>query len=706
MSVSPVDPSPQLAGSAALERPAALLPGGLGRAGLLHIRGLVLGREGDAAWVRPSLLALLGITALLYLWNLGASGWANGFYSAAVQAGSTSWSAFFFGSFDGSNFITVDKAPGALWLMDISARIFGLSSWSILVPEALAGVGAVALVYATVRRWSSPAAGLIAGAVVALTPVAVEMFRFNNPDALLMLVLTAAAYATIRAVEVGKTRWLVLATTLVGYGFLVKMLQAYLVMPAIILVFLVAAPTSWRRRLVSLVAAGVALLVSSGWWVAIVQLIPAAGRPYIGGSQDNSLIKLIFGYNGIGRLTGNEAGSVGGNGAAGSMWGPTGWDRLFLANFGGQASWLIPAALVLLVAGLWLTRRAPRTDRTRAALLLWGSWLLVTGLVFSYASGIIHPYYTVALAPAIGALVGIGTVMLWSRRSELPWRLLLAGVVTITAVWSFTLLSRSGSWYPVLRVAILLGGLAAASGLALAGHIRGRVAVGLATVALAAALAGPAAYSVDTALTAHGGAIPSAGPAVAGGGPVGTGGGGPVPGGRARPGFGGGAGGGPPAQGAFGGAQPPGQGFPGAPPTTGGAGPGGAAGGLLESSTPGSGIVSLLTADAGQYKWVAAAVGANSASGYQIAANAPVMAIGGFNGTDPTPTLTAFQAAVQNHQIHYFIAGGRGGPGGGPGGGPSQSAQSTEITTWVEAHYTPITVDGVALYDLTAAPSS
>ncbi|MFY9614138.1 MAG: glycosyltransferase family 39 protein [Candidatus Dormiibacterota bacterium] len=667
---------------------------------LPRLETLWRGRAEDAPWVRPGLLGLLGATALLYLWNLGASGWANGFYSAAVQAGSTSWSAFFFGSFDASNFITVDKAPGALWLIDLSVRVFGLSTWSILVPEALAGVGTVALVYATVRRWSAPAAGLLAGAVVALTPVGALMFRFNNPDALLVLVLTAAAYSTVRALEAGKTGWLVLAATLVGYGFLVKMLQAYLVMPAIVLVFLVAAPISLRRRLASLVAAGLALLVSSGWWVAIVELIPAANRPYIGGSQDNTVLNLVFGYNGIGRLTGNETGSVGGNGPVGSMWGPTGWDRLFLPNFGGDISWLIPAAVVLLVAGLWLTRRAPRTDRTRAALLLWGGWLLVTGLVFSLASGIIHPYYTVALAPPIGAIIGIGATMLWSRRSRLPWRLLLAALVAGTVVWSFTLLSRSPNWYPMLRVAVLLAGLAAAAGLALVAHLPGRVSAAVAVVALCAALAGPAAYTLETVLVAHGGAIPSAGPAVAGGqgGPGGRPGGPPpgavnsqVPGGP------------PPGVGAFAVGGPRGGLAPGISANQGG-GPGGSsAGSLLDSSKPGSAVVSLLSADSGSYKWIAAVVGANSAAGYQLATNDPVMAIGGFNGTDPTPSLAAFQAAVNAHQVHYFIAGGRGGPGGGPQGG--QSSQSSAITSWVESHYSPTTVDGVTLYDLTANPS-
>src|SRR5205085_3504051 len=173
---------------------------------------------------------------VMYLWGLGASGWANSYYSMAVQAGTKSWKAFFYGSLDAGNFITVDKAPASLWIIGISARLFGVNAWSILVPQALEGVATVALLYATVRRWFSPAAGLVAGAIVALTPVSVLMFRFNNPDALLVLLLTGAAYAMVRALEHGKTAWLALAGALVGFGFLAKMLQALVVVPAFALV--------------------------------------------------------------------------------------------------------------------------------------------------------------------------------------------------------------------------------------------------------------------------------------------------------------------------------------------------------------------------------------------------------------------------------------------------------------------------------------
>ena len=498
---------------AALPAPPRIRTGSL-PAPIRWARLLVRGREEDAAWVRPSLIGLLGIAAFLYLWDLGASGWANAFYSAAVQAGSTSWKAFFFGSFDASNFITVDKSPAALWVMDLSARVFGVNAWSILVPQALEGVATVGFTYLTVRRWFPPAAGLIAGATVALTPVAALMFRFDNPDALLVLLLTIATYATVRAIEAGKTRWLVLAATLVGFAFLTKMLQAFLVVPAFGLVYLLAAPVSLRRRMVQLAVAAGTMVVASGWWVAIVQLTPAADRPYIGGSQDNSLLNLIFGYNGFGRLTGNETGSVGGSGAAGSMWGPTGLDRLFNASFGGQISWLLPAALILLVAGLGFTLVRSRTDRTRAAFLLWGGSLAVTALVFSLAAGIIHPYYTVALAPAIGALVGMGSVLLWRERSRTWARLVLAGAVAATSAWSATLLERSPQFASGLATAVAIVGIGSAVAIVVVPLMHRRVVAAVLVAGLAAAFAGPAAYTINTVITPHSGAIPSAGPTV------------------------------------------------------------------------------------------------------------------------------------------------------------------------------------------------
>ncbi|WP_347117716.1 glycosyltransferase family 39 protein [Streptomyces sp. 21So2-11] len=671
-------------------------------------------RPDDPRWVRPALLGLLLATAVFYLWNLGSSGYANSFYSAAVQAGSESWKAFFFGSSDAASSITVDKPPAALWPMALSVRLFGLGSWQILVPEVLMGVATVGVLYAAVRRRFSPAAGLIAGAVLALTPVAALMFRFNNPDALLALLMTVAVYCVLRALEDARTKWLVWAGVAIGFAFLTKTLQAFLILPPLAVLYAVCAPTTVRRRIGQLALSTVALVVSGGWWVAIVELMPAASRPYVGGSQTNSFLELTFGYNGLGRINGEEAGSIGGGGGrggGGGMGGESGIDRMFSTNIGSQISWLLPAALILLVAGLVITWRAKRTDTARAAFVAWGGALLMTMAVFSFMAGIFHEYYTVALAPYIAALVGMGATVLWEERRSLVAAGALAGTVAATAVWAYVLLARTADWLPWLRWVILIAGLAAALGLLFAGRANRRVALAAAGLGLAAALAGPTAFALSTVGTAHTGSIVTAGPASARGG---FGGGGP--GGGA--GEGGGTRGGmrmPPAAagqqggGQQGGGQPPAGVMPNAPGAAaeGAArgGGGGGMGGLLNGQSVSAEVEARLTENAGDYTWTAAAIGAQNAASYQLATQQPVMAIGGFNGSDPSPTLEQFKAYVQQGKIHYFLAGGEGGgggrggeQGGGPGGGSSSA-----ITTWIEANFTKVTVDGTTLYDLTSA---
>ncbi len=661
-----------------------------------RVERLRRGPESDPAWVRPALIVLLAVTAALYLWDLGASGWANSYYSAAVQAGTKSWKAFFFGSTDAANFVTVDKTPASLWVMEISARIFGVNSWSILVPQALEGVAAVGILFATVKRWFSPTAALIAGAVFALTPVAALMFRFNNPDALLVLLLVGAAYTMTRALEDGRVRWLVATGALVGFGFLAKELQAFLVLPAFGIVYLIAgAPHRFLRRVADVVLLGLTTLAAGGWWVAIVAAWPASSRPYIGGSQNNSFFNVLFGYNGFGRLTGNESGSVGGGGQGGvGNWGPTGITRMFNSAFGGQISWLLPAALLLLVGGLVFTATRARTDRTRAALALWGGWLVFTGLAFSFGQGIIHEYYSIALAPAIGALIGIGATTFWARRDNPLVRVLLGFVIAVTALWAYVLLNRTPNWMPALRSVVLIGGLALAVVIAVAPALRGRVGVVVALAAIVLGAAAPAAYTLSTVKQPHSGSIPTAGPANAAGGAGGFGG--------PRRAF---AGGTPPAFAPGGAGGFPGGGFPGGnfpggtfPGRAGGTGGAGGIGGLLNGSQPSAAVTTLFKASTG-YRWTAAAVGANNAAGYQLASGRPVMAIGGFNGTDPTPTLAQFEQYVKTGQVHYFIAGGGGAGGGGGPGGPA-AGTSSAISQWVEQNFTAQTVGNTTIYDL------
>ncbi|RZU20125.1 4-amino-4-deoxy-L-arabinose transferase-like glycosyltransferase [Kribbella rubisoli] len=640
---------------------------------------------------------LLVLTAIAYLWGLSKNGYANEYYAAAVQAGSKSWKAWFFGSFDSSSFITVDKTPGSLWVMGLSARIFGFNSWSMLVPQALMGVASVGFVYVAVRRWFSANAGLLAGAILALTPVAVLMFRFNNPDALLILLLCAGAWAVTRAIDSVKhsARWMILAGALVGFGFLTKMLQAFLILPAFGIAYLVAGKPALGKRLLHLVLATVSLIVSAGWWVAIVELLPASARPYVGGSSNNSILELTLGYNGLGRLSGNESGSVGGGVGNPGWGGATGLQRLFGGEFGSQISWLMPAALLATVVLIVAAGKAPRTDKTRAFALLWGGWLVATGLVFSYMQGIIHPYYMIALAPAFGAVIGGAMSILWKRRTEWLPRATLAGGALLTAGWSFALLNGTPTWHPWLRWIVLITGVLAAGLVMLLPELRlhrtaaRRAGVAAAAVLAFSALAGPTAYSLSTISSAHTGAIPTAGPGGMGG----------MGGGRGGGGFPGGGGmGTPPGQTGTGTGTGTGTtGQPGTGTTTGRGMGGGGVGGFLGGggiSGVSSELVTLLQQGAKGYTWAAAAVTANGAAPLQIASGEPIMAIGGFNGTDPAPSLAEFEELVAQGKVHYFIGSGGGGMMGGRDG------TSSEIATWVSENFTAQTVGSTTVYDL------
>jgi 4-amino-4-deoxy-L-arabinose transferase-like glycosyltransferase len=688
-------------------------------------RASALGRlRTRLTWAHLALAFLLVGTAVAYLINLSASGNANTFYAAAVQAGTKSWKAFFFGSLDPSNFITVDKPPASLWVMELSGRIFGFSSWSMLAPQALEGVAAVALLYAGVKRWFGTGAGLAAGALFAITPVAALMFRFNNPDALLVLLLVAGAYCLIRALEKADTRWVVAAGTMIGFAFLAKMLQAFLVLPAFAAVYMYAAPTGLGRRIKQTLAGGAAVVLSAGWWVAIVALWPAGSRPFIDGSPDNNIFNLITGYNGLQRIF--SGGGPGGGGGGANFSGQTGVLRLFNDLMGGQASWLLPAALLALAVGLWARRRAPRTDRAKAALLLWGGWLIVTGIVFSFGSGVIHTYYTVALAPAIGALVAIGGAMLWQRRESLVARAVAAAAVAGTGTWAIVLLDRTPSWEPWLRpmigatTALAVVGLLAAPAL---GRLRRRAGAAALVLAAVACLTGPAAYAAETITSPANGSTPSAGPASAGSFGGGRGGGG-APFARTGAGFPGGAGGAPPTGARPNGASafgPPGAGALGGTTGAGGSGAlgsrsgrafgargaGAGAGGFGGDATVSKSLVNALKANAGRYGWVAATGGSQTAASLELATGGePVMAIGGFSGQGGNLSLSAFERYVAKGEIHYYIAagggGGAGGAGGPAGGGPGgRSNSSSQISSWVESHFKSATIGGEKVYDLT-----
>ena len=623
-----------------------------------------LGDPERPRWVTLGVVALLSATAVLYLWGLGSAEWANPYYAAAAQAGTQNLTAWLFGSLDPGNAITVDKPPAALWVMALSGRLFGFTPFTMLLPQALMGVASVGVLYAAVRRVSGPGAGLIAGAALAVTPVAASMFRYNNPDALLVLLLVIAAYLMVRAIQSARSRWVALAGVVLGLAFLTKMLQAFLVVPGFALAFLVAAPVGLWHRVGQLAAGAAAMIATAGSFLMLVSLWPADSRPYIGGSTDNSLLQLALGYNGIQRVTGGE-GPVGGPGGGGLGGGPggganlffggdPGLTRLFGASMGTEASWLLPAAVIGLVAGLWFTRRTARTAFVRAGLLLWGGWLVVTGAVFSFMDGIIHPYYTVALAPAVAALVGICTAELWRGRRFRGPRLTLAAMSASTGVWAFILLDRAPDWFPWLRWVVLVVSVVTAAVIAAGAHRLGRWAVGVAAAALVAAAAAPAAYAVQTASHISTGPGTMSGPAAAQ------------------------------------------HGGPGGPD-----GPGGprGRGGPARSIADNAELQAMLTAT--DTRWAAAGVGSMGTADLALRTGASVMAIGGFTGGDDSPTLEQFQGYVADGQVRYFIASDRGpgGPGspGGPGGG---SGASTEITEWVEQTFTPVDVGGTTVYDL------
>lgn len=709
------------------------------------------GRTRSLPWEYLGLTALLGGTAIAYLWNLSANGWANSFYAAAVQSGAKSWKAFFFGSSDWGNSITVDKTPASLWPMEISARLFGMNSWSMLIPQVLIAVAAVALLWSTLRRTFGPGAGLLGGLALAVTPVATLMFRYNNPDALLVLLMIAAVWAMTRALEDGRWRWLLLCGGFVGLGFLAKQLQVLLVVPALALTYLFAGPPRLGKRLLQLLAAGAALVVGAGWWVLVAQLWPADSRPYFGGSKHNSIIELTLGYNGLQRLGVDSGGGFGGPpGPGGRGHGPSfgseaGITRLFSETVGGQIAWLIPAALILCVTAVVLCGKASRTDTRRAALLLWGGWALVTALVFSFMKGIFHQYYTVALAPGVAGAAAIGAVVLWRQRDRLGVRLVLAAAAALTTVTAVILLDRTPDFVPWLRWIIGVAGAVATVALVIPQPRR--TAAWTAVLAVAVAIAGPVAYSIQTIATAHNGGIVLAGPKTSGGFGFGFGPGGPGGAcGPAGPGMPGGTGSGPstPAPGTNG-TRPgaPGQEVAGAPsagsengcaaagpgagPADNGSDSAGAAqapgqpgraprSGEPAATAPGAGqravtdrpagpgmgertnqqLIDLLKNNGAGYTWAAAAISSMGAADLQLDSGYAVMPIGGFGGGDPSPTLDQFRADVAQGRIHYFVGSERRGPGS------AETSAASRIAQWVESTYAATDVGGTKVYDLTA----
>jgi 4-amino-4-deoxy-L-arabinose transferase-like glycosyltransferase len=463
-------------------------------------------------WHYLGLAAILLLSIILNFYKLGQEGDGNTYYSAAVKSMLDSWHNFFFNSFDPKGFITIDKPPVGFWFQTLSAYIFGFKGWSLFLPQALAGVLAVALLYHLVARVFGRGAGLLAALFLAITPIVVAADRTNEVDSMLMLVTLIGTWAISKAVDQSHLKWLVLAFFIVGVGFNIKMMEAFLVLPAFYLFYLISPKLTWTKKLVHLLVATIVLTVVSLSWSVIVDSIPSSQRPYVGSTQDNSMVTLAIGYNGINRLVGQQRGQQGNfhmgsqQGQPANGWtntsrarqnagfngqsmgqqmisrnapfmrdmsrnvgnhysgygqtGNTGLLRLFTTpELDGQLSWLLPGALISIVALLWGLRFRGPLDRKQQTAILWTVWVLTMFIFFSIAKRF-SSYYMVMLAPGIAALAGAGFKQMWyqwrSKEKKEKWILPLALVCTvlfeISVVWK----------YPALRdpLSITIGVLA------------------------------------------------------------------------------------------------------------------------------------------------------------------------------------------------------------------------------------------------------
>ncbi|MEV7323730.1 glycosyltransferase family 39 protein [Streptomyces sp. NPDC093970] len=686
-------------------------------------------------WSPPALLAILVLAGVLYSWNLSGSD-MNTFYSGAVWSGTQSWKAWFFGSLDPGNFLTVDKPPFATMVMSLSCRILGFGTWQMMVPQVAAGLGTIWILHAHLKRVWGHGAAAVAALVLALTPITVAINRDNNPDTILVLLMVAGAALAFRATRDERLFPLLGSAACFGLAFNTKLLAGWIALPAVFALYLYASKAPWVRRTVNLVLAAVVLAVASFWWAIAVSLVPASDRPYIGGSTDGSAWDLIAGYDGLGRVFGGEGN--GGGGGGGGFSGSAGLGRMFNDVLGGQISWLLPFSAIALVGGLVLCGRAPRTDLRRMALVLWGGWTLLHYVIFATAQGTMHPYYTTALAPGIAALCGGGGVMLLHAfRTDRRWIWVLPAAFGVTGLWSVALLRRASGWntwlWPVIGVLTVAG---IAGMLLLRSGDRARLRTASVAVAVIAALAGPTAYAVAEPFGGSGGGgmggtNPTAGPSTGsgfgggpGGGRGGFPGGGELPGGTQQGDGQNGRAGGGTGSGFPGGTngEAPAGGFPGGGSgqmTPGGSGElpsGGTAGGELPGGTgempgggtgtgstrggfPGGGgtgggggmggtvssdLIAYLKKHMDGATWLLAVSNSQSAAQIELSAKEPVISMWGFTGSDKAMTVARLGELVKAGKLHYIQVG-----GGGMGMGGTNTLGS-EVTSWVRKHGTAV----------------
>ena len=597
-------------------------------------------------WHRLALAGVLGVAAALDFVRLDRNGWANTYYAAAVHSMLSSWHNFFFASFDPGGLVSVDKPPVAMWVEATSAKIFGFSSVAILAPEAIAGIASVWLLYLLVARHFGRVAGLLAALALAVSPVSVAVARDNNPDALFVLLLVAAAWAGARAVESGRLRWLLGSSVLVALAFDTKMLVAAIVVPGVALAYLLFAPQRLRARLVHLAAAGMVLAVLAGAWLAVIDLTPASDRPYVGSTSDNSALSLAFGYNGLGRVTGQTGGTSFSGNLGGAFSGTPGVFRLLNDALGDQGGWLLPLALVGgISAVVWaLRRRRPQLG----PLLVVGGWFAAAAFVFSYSSGIVHTYYVSALAPATSALVGIGVVSLArdARRAG-PWAAIPLLAIVFTAWLQVAILHRSDyrSWLVgvVVASAVVAGAALVALAVLPEWRLRGRVAVASLAVASLGFLAAPAAWSESTLDVAVNGVFPGAGPSYLSSG--------------------------------------------------GGLGGGFGATGADDVDT----ALAYVESHGAASRFPLVVSSEEEAASYVVDGK-PVAAMGGFTGRETVMTSSFLASLVRSGEVRYFLLGGQ--SGFGPGGGANAGETTIESAcTAVSSSAWGGGTTGATLYD-------
>ncbi len=611
--------------------------------------------------LRPELLGLLALAGSLNLWALSRNGFANDYYSAAVRSMSTSWHDFLFASLDPGGVMTVDKPPLSLWVQALSVRVFGFDSLSMLVPQALMGMASVALVYDLVRRRFGRVGGFAGGLALALTPIAVAVSRHNNPDALLVLCCVGALWCLVRGLEGGRLRWLALAGVGVGLGFETKMGVALVVVPGMFAAWLWLAPAG-RGRLHAfrqLLVGGVAMLVVGGAWPALVELTPAGDRPWISGTSDNRVLSLIFEYNGLGRVDGQSGGPGGGRGGANTTFGGSaGPLRLLNSALGGQAGWLLGFALVSLLAVLAVTRLRARDARSGWLLAVGGAFV-TTAPLFSFASGIFHPYYVSLLAPFAAALVGAGVAVL--IRDGVFARVLAP--LAIAAGVACELIVRADypgqlEWLPPLLVGV--GALAILALLVASRRGARVVAVG---AAFAVLLLAPAVWAFDTLGYATSGTFPAGGPQSAAAGGFG-------PGGRGRARFARGGAGPQPGGGPLfgrGGEGPPQGG--GAPPAFAGGGFGGPARGGFGGPGGDESLTQALAYVNSHGGGALAVSSQSSAASAILASDADVAGVGGFSGRESDVSVSWLAHEVAEGKIRWVLDGEGGAAARGFGGG-------------------------------------